>query len=169
MNYFLSAPSARGHIGTDLGKWHSLPRGKFPQTGAHLSYFTLIHAAPRSSAMHDFNDSIRSLTKRICAFRDARDWQQFHSPKDLAVAISAEAGELLQHFVWQSSEQSHQRALERKPQIAAEMADVAILLLEMAEVTGISLGDAIEAKLTHNSERYPVAKARGSNKKYTEL
>ena len=115
------------------------------------------------------SNSIESLTREICAFRDARDWRQFHNPKELAVAITAEAGELLQHFVWQSPEQSEQRVSERKPELESEMADVAILLLEMADNCGINLADAIRAKLARNEERYPVAKARGSNKKYNEL
>jgi pimeloyl-ACP methyl ester carboxylesterase len=68
------------------------------------------------------SDSIRQLTRQICEFRDARDWRQFHSPKDLAVAITAEAGELLQHFVWQSPEQSEARVVERRAEVAAEMA-----------------------------------------------
>lgn len=115
------------------------------------------------------NDSIQALTERICAFRDAREWGQFHSPKDLAVAIAAEAGELLQHFVWQSEEQSKGRLQERREEIASEMADVAILLMEFAQVAGVSLGDAVSAKLARNEERYPVSKARGSNKKHNEL
>lgn len=115
------------------------------------------------------SNSIESLTREICAFRDARDWRQFHNPKELAVAITAEAGELLQHFVWQSPEQSEQRVRERKAELESEMADVAILLLEMADNCGIDLAEAIRAKLARNEERYPVAKARGSNKKYNEL
>ena len=115
------------------------------------------------------NDSIQQLTRQICEFRDARNWAQFHSPKDLAIAITAEAGELLQHFVWQTTEQSEKRVTERREEIAAEMADIAILLLEMAHVSGIFLGDAISAKLSRNQERYPVAKAHSSNRKYNEL
>lgn len=114
-------------------------------------------------------NSMESLTREICAFRDARDWRQFHNPKELAVAITAEAGELLQHFVWQSPEQSEQRVLDRRAEIESEMADVAILLLELADNCGINLADAIRAKIARNEERYPVAKARGSNKKYNEL
>ena len=113
--------------------------------------------------------SMESLTREICAFRDARDWRQFHNPKELAVAITAEAGELLQHFVWQSAEQSEQRVNDRRSEIESEMADVAILLLELADNCGINLTEAIRAKLARNEERYPVAKARGSNKKYNEL
>lgn len=115
------------------------------------------------------NDSIQQLTAQICEFRDARDWAQFHSPKDLAVAITAEAGELLQHFVWQSPEQSTQRVQDRREAIGAEMADIAILLFEMAHASGITLGEAIADKLARNEARYPVAKARGSNLKYNEL
>ncbi len=115
------------------------------------------------------NDSIQALTQRIVAFRDARDWKQFHSPKELSVAIAAEAGELLQHFVWQSTEQSVQRAIDRKQEIASEMADVAILLMELADVLNVPLGEAVADKLARNEERYPADKARGSNKKYNEL
>ncbi len=114
-------------------------------------------------------DTIQELTAEICAFRDARDWQQFHAPKELAVAIAAEAGELLQHFVWQTPEQSQQRAQNRRAELADELADVAILLLEMADNLGLDLAEAIRAKLARNAVRYPVEKARGSNRKYNEL
>lgn len=114
-------------------------------------------------------NDIDSLTAEIRAFRDARDWIQFHAPKDLAVAISVEAGELLQHFVWQTAEQSEQRARERREEIANEIADVAILLFELADNLGINLSEAMRAKLARNELRYPVQKARGSNRKYDEL
>ncbi|NJK90520.1 MAG: nucleotide pyrophosphohydrolase [Blastochloris sp.] len=112
--------------------------------------------------------TITELTERILLFRDARNWRQFHGPKDIAVAISVEASELLQHFVWQDAAQSEQRIRERRDEIASEMADVAILLFEMAANSDIDLGRAIEAKLQRNEERYPVDKARDSNKKYNE-
>ena len=115
------------------------------------------------------NDSIQQLTREICAFRDARDWAQFHNPKEMAVAITAEAGELLQHFVWQNAEQSLTRVGERRDELASEMADVAILLFEMANDCGIDLAEAMRQKLARNEQRYPVDKARGSNRKYNEL
>ena len=115
------------------------------------------------------NDSIQQLTLEICAFRDARDWAQFHNPKEMAVAITAEAGELLQHFVWQNAEQSLSRVAERRDELASEMADVAILLFEMANDCGIDLAEAMRQKLARNEQRYPVDKARGSNRKYNEL
>jgi len=119
--------------------------------------------------MTAMNNTIESLTSEIRAFRDARDWMQFHAPKELAVAIAAESGELLQHFVWQSTEQSEQRARERRDEVGSEIADVALLLFELADNLDINLADAMRAKLAKNELRYPVAKARGSNKKYNEL
>lgn len=113
--------------------------------------------------------TIEDITARICAFRDARDWMQFHNPKELAVAITAEAGELLQHFVWQQPGQVEQRARDRLPEITDEMADVAILLFELANNLGVDLGQAMLAKVERNETRYPVAKAKGSNAKYNEL
>ena len=115
------------------------------------------------------NDSIRSLTDRIQAFVDARDWRQFHNPKDLAVAIAAEAGELMQHFVWQQDDQIGQRVEKQRDEIASEVADVAILLFEFADNLGLNLGDVMAAKMAHNEERYPVHKAKGNNRKYSEL
>jgi len=115
------------------------------------------------------SDTIQQLTAEICAFRDARDWQQFHGPKELAVAIAAEAGELLQHFVWQTPAQAHQRVLQRREEIASEIADVAILLLELADSLHLDLAQTVRSKLAQNAQRYPVEKARGSNRKYTEL
>jgi NTP pyrophosphatase (non-canonical NTP hydrolase) len=115
------------------------------------------------------SDSIKELTAQIRAFRDAREWQQFHASKELAVAIAAEAGELLQHFVWQSAQQSEERARTHREAIATEIADVSILLFELADNLGLSLADEMRAKLAKNEARYPVDKARGSNKKYTEL
>lgn len=113
--------------------------------------------------------SVEALTAEVRAFRDARDWLQFHNPKEMAVAIAAEAGELLQHFVWQDPAQAERRLEQRREAIADEIADVAILLLELADNSGIDLAAAIRAKLARNELRYPVARAKGSNAKYDEL
>ena len=121
------------------------------------------------TTMSCMRPTIDELTAEIRAFRDVRDWRQFHNPKELAVAITAEAGELLQHFVWQDPEQSERRMRERRAEIEDEIADVAILLFELADNSGIDLAAAVRAKLARNEERYPVAKARGSNAKYDEL
>jgi dCTP diphosphatase len=115
------------------------------------------------------NDSIRGLTSRIQAFVDAREWRGYHNPKDLAVAITAEAGELMQHFVWQQEDQIEQRVANHKDEIASEIADVGILLFELADNLGLCLGDVMEQKITQNEIRYPVEKSRGNNLKYSEL
>jgi dCTP diphosphatase len=115
------------------------------------------------------NDSISSLTERIQAFVDARDWRQFHNPKDLSVAIAAEAGELMQHFVWQQEAQIEDRVRRNRDEIASEIADVGILLFELADNLGFKLGDVIAAKMANNEQRYPVDKAKGNNLKYSEF
>ena len=115
------------------------------------------------------SDTFPAMAAQIRAFRDERDWAQFHTPKELAVAIAAESGELLQHFVWQSTEQSAQRLEQRREAICDEVADVAILLFEFADHLGLDLAEVMRAKLAKNAQRYPVEKARGSNRKYHEL
>lgn len=115
------------------------------------------------------SDSISTLTARIQSFVDAREWRQYHNAKDLSVAICAEAGELMQHFVWQQPEQIEQRVDNRRDEIASEIADVAILLFELADNLGFQLGEVMERKLEHNESRYPVEKSRGNNRKYNEL
>ena len=113
--------------------------------------------------------TIEEITARICAFRDARDWQQFHNPKDMAVAIAAEAGELMQHFVWKTPEQIPQVVQDKRAELTDEIADVAILLFELAHNLDIPLTEAMQAKLDRNEKRYPADKARGNNLKYNEL
>lgn len=119
--------------------------------------------------MARMDDSISQLTARIQGFVDAREWRQYHNPKDLAVAVCAEAGELMQHFVWQQPDQVDARALAHRDEIATEIADVAILLFELADNLGFNLGEEIQRKIDHNEVRYPVEKSRGNNLKYNEL
>ena len=115
------------------------------------------------------SDSIAELTGQIQSFVDAREWRKYHNAKDLAVAIAAEAGELMQHFVWQQDEQIERRLEAHRDEIASEIADVAILLFEFADNLGFKLGDVMQTKIAHNDVRYPVEKSRGNNLKYSEL
>jgi NTP pyrophosphatase (non-canonical NTP hydrolase) len=115
------------------------------------------------------SDSIAALTAQIQNFVDAREWRKFHNAKDLSVAIAAEAGELMQHFVWQQEDQIEQRVASRRDEIASEIADVGILLFELADNLGFKLGDVMAAKIANNNIRYPVEKSRGNNLKYSEL
>lgn len=115
------------------------------------------------------SDSISELTAQIQEFVDAREWRKYHNAKDLAVAIAAEAGELMQHFVWQQEEQIEARLEKNREEIASEIADVAILLFEFADNLGMNLGEVMQAKIARNDVRYPVEKSRGNNLKYSEL
>jgi dCTP diphosphatase len=112
---------------------------------------------------------IKSIQKRIRNFCDERDWMQFHNPKDMAVAISIEAAELLQLFLWKNSEEIASLTQEKRQRIEEEIADIAIYLLELADNLQIDLGRAIEDKLRLNAKRYPATKAKGKALKYTEL
>ena len=112
--------------------------------------------------------TIAELTDKIRAFRDARDWAQFHKPKDMAAAVAIEAAELQEHFLWKTHEESAEHLVRHGDEVAEEMADIAIYLMLMADDAGIDLGQAIEAKLEINEKRYPADKARGRNNKYTD-
>ena len=111
------------------------------------------------------------LVHRVLAFRDARDWRQFHSPKELAIAISLEAAELLERFQWKSP--GEVAALVADPeghrQVSWEMADILILLISLADVVGTDLVEAARDKLQKNEEKYPVERARGTARKYSDL
>ena len=109
------------------------------------------------------------ITKKIRSFRDARDWAQFHNPKDMAIAISIEASELLEHFLWKTPEESENRVNEKREEIEDEIADIAIYLFELADNLEINLIDAMDRKIRKNDAKYPAEKARGSHAKYTEL
>jgi dCTP diphosphatase len=128
-----------------------------------------IAGAEIGRSLRGMSDSIADLTSQIQAFVDAREWRKFHNAKDLAVAISAEAGELMQHFVWQQNEQIEERLEAHREEIASEIADVAILLFEFADNLGYKLGDVMQDKIARNDVRYPVEKSRGNNLKYSEL
>ena len=114
-------------------------------------------------------DSIAELTSNINAFRDARDWRQFHNPKDMAVSISIEAAELLEHFQWKNAAEGEAHIAANREAVADEVADVAIYLFELADLLELDLGAEMIRKLEQNTVKYPVEKAKGSNRKYDEL
>jgi len=115
--------------------------------------------------------NLRELQKKVIKFRDDRDWKQFHNPKDLALSINIEAGELAELFQWKTNEEIKEalKKPEKLQDLKHELADIMIYCLDMAEETGIDLEQAILEKLEHNNKKYPVEKAKGSSKKYTEL
>lgn len=114
-------------------------------------------------------DSIRELTEKIAKFRDERDWKKFHNHKDMALSLVLEAAEVLEHFQWKSPEEVKKHAESQKPEIADELADVAMFLFELAGNLGIDLGEAVLSKLEKNAKKYPVEKAKGRHTKYDKL
>lgn len=112
-------------------------------------------------------DSLANLRARINQFVAERDWEQFHTPKNLAMAMIVEAAEVVEHFQWDTPQESMMLNEERKTEIGHELADTMVYLLRIAEVCGIDLIAAANAKIDLNAKKYPVEKARGSNAKYT--
>jgi NTP pyrophosphatase (non-canonical NTP hydrolase) len=111
---------------------------------------------------------LEALQKTLRAFARERDWDQFHSPKNLAAALSVEAAELLEHFQWMTEEQSRALGEEKRSQVAEEVADVFLYLLQLSDKLGIDVLAAAQCKLEINAAKYPVDLARGSSKKYSE-
>jgi dCTP diphosphatase len=111
------------------------------------------------------------LVRAVLAFRDERDWKQFHNPKDLAISITLEAAELLEHFQWKNpgEVEAFLAREENRGRLGEEMADVLILLISLADAVGLDLLEAARAKLQQNAMKYPVERAKGTAKKYDEL
>jgi dCTP diphosphatase len=114
-------------------------------------------------------DSLQDLARQLDQFAAARDWQQFHSPKNLASALIVEAAELLEHFQWATEQQSRELSAEQRAAVGAEMADVLLYLVQLGNALGIDPVAAAQAKLKLNETRYPVDRARGSSRKHDEL
>ncbi|NPC54272.1 nucleotide pyrophosphohydrolase [Caenimonas soli] len=112
---------------------------------------------------------LKVLAEQVVAFRDERDWKQFHNPKDVALSLMLESAELLEHFQWKNGEAIQETAMHRRAELADELADVLYYTLLMAHDLNIDLSTALTKKLAKNAEKYPTEKAKGSNKKYTEL
>lgn len=113
-------------------------------------------------------DRLTELQRRVAAFAAERDWDPFHSPKNLAMALSVEASELLEEFQWLTEEQSRSLDAERRERVRLEMADVLIYLLRLADKLGVDLPRAAADKLAVNEQKYPADRVRGSPRKYTE-
>lgn len=114
-------------------------------------------------------NDLPELTLALRQFAEERDWGQFHSPKNLACALSVEASELLEHFQWLTEEQSRSLPDDRKEAVGEELADVLLYLLNLADKLGIDLAQAAWRKIDINRKKYPADRSRGSIKKYTEL
>lgn len=114
-------------------------------------------------------DHFQELAKKVKQFAKDRDWEQFHSPKNLSMALSVECAELMEHFQWLTEYQSHRIARRQRREVEMELADIQIYLIRLSQVLGLNLVVASNEKLLKNARKYPVHKAKGSAKKYTEL
>ena len=114
-------------------------------------------------------DPLRDLRDELRAFAAARDWDQFHSPRNLATALAVEAAELLEPFQWLTDEQSRALSPETRAAVEEELADVLLYLVRLADKLDMDLAAAAHAKIARNGEKYPVEKARGSSRKYDAL
>ena len=113
--------------------------------------------------------ALEELTARVEAFVEARDWAQFHSPKNLSMALAGEVGELIEHFQWLTQDQSRTLPEATHEAVRQEIADVQIYLLLLARKLDIDLLEAASDKLEMNARKYPVEKARGNARKYSDL
>jgi len=163
-----STLSLRWRAGAKFARWGSDAAGA---TTPELAPGERAAHGPRMKPMQDDTTTVAEMRARILAFVHARDWEQFHSPKNLSMALAAEAGELMEHFLWAESKASADvlRDPKKRTDIEDEIADVAIYALEFANICGIDLAAAIEAKMAKNAAKYPVEKAKGNSAKYTEL
>lgn len=114
-------------------------------------------------------DVISKLTKRIVDFRDARDWKQFHNSKDVALSLSLEASEVLEHFQWKNGEELGKYCETHKEEIGDELADVLYWILLMSHDLDIDIVKALNNKMKKNEEKYSVEKFKGNHKKYNEI
>ncbi len=118
------------------------------------------------NASTDILDELR-LAQR--AFAEERDWDQFHSPKNLSMALSVEAAELLEHFQWMKEEASRELAPDLRQKVREEMADILLYLVRLADQLDVDLAQAAREKMQANARKYPVAKSRGNSRKYSDL
>lgn len=111
---------------------------------------------------------IDTLQKMIRKFVDDRDWDQFHNPKDLAVSLTLEAAEVLEHFQWKNDAEMREHVVKNRDEVGEELADVLYWVLLLANKIDLDLEEAFEKKMAKNAAKYPIDKARGNHKKYTE-
>jgi NTP pyrophosphatase (non-canonical NTP hydrolase) len=113
--------------------------------------------------------TLADMTERIVAFRDAREWKQFHTQKDMALSLALEAAEVLEVFQWKTTEQIESQLPALRESLGKELSDVLYWVLLMAHDAGIDISAAFARKMNENENKYPVDLAKGSNKKYSDL
>lgn len=123
----------------------------------------------RSRAPRPSDATFKQLTQAALQFRDERDWKQFHNAKDLALTLSLEAAEVLEHMQWKNGAELEKYLASHRDEVADELSDVLHVTLLLAEHLKVDLAAAFAKKLVKNAKKYPVQKARGTHRKYTQL
>ena len=149
-------PRERAILVTRLCAWY--PGGDLR---AH-SLWRIIHPEDTKKSLYALRDSLRQ-------FAEERDWEQFHSPKNLATALVVEAGELVEQFQWLTDEESRTLSTEKLGRVSEELADVLLYLIRLADKLDVDLLQVANKKIETNHAKYPIEKSRGSSRKYNEL
>jgi NTP pyrophosphatase (non-canonical NTP hydrolase) len=127
-----------------------------------------VYQQQKSTGLKQMTHSFDELCRQLAEFAKVRDWEQFHSPKNLSMALIAEAAELIEHFQWLTEEQSENLSPEKLEEVRMEMADIQIYLMRLAERLGVDLISAAREKMALNEERYPAEKVKGSARRASE-
>jgi dCTP diphosphatase len=128
-----------------------------------------LDAHPVDEALDEGLDSLTTIRQQLRLFRSDRQWEQFHTPRNLALSLVVECGELLEHFQWLDDAEIYERLSERREAVAEEIADVVIYAVQLADVLEVSLPTALQSKMITNGNRYPLDRSRGKSTKHTEL
>jgi dCTP diphosphatase len=119
--------------------------------------------------MQDTNTTLDTLKKEFKKFIDERDWNQFHSPKNMSMGLAIEASEFMEFFLWSDTQESFKIFEQKREAIEQEIADIAIFIFMICEENNVDLASAMRKKMVLNAQKYPVEKAKGKSTKYTEL
>lgn len=119
--------------------------------------------------IYTYMNDIQHLTQKLITFRNARDWKQFHNPKDVALSLTLEAAEVLEHFQWKNGQELDAYVKDHKDDIGEELADVFNWVLILSHDLSLDIIKASEKKIKKNEQKYPVSKAKGKHTKYIKL
>jgi dCTP diphosphatase len=138
------------------------------ESGRAFLFYATGHNTKVDTPKDRMDAALESLREQLRRFAADRDWNQFHSPKNLASALTVEAAELLEHFQWLTEEQSGNLAPQARHAVAQELADVFLYLLQLADKLDVDLVTAAQDKLALNARKYPVERSRGHSRKYNQ-
>lgn len=151
-------------------EWSGCSSGKSPSFRPKENVVNILaQVLGRGWSIMQLMSDLTKLQNLVIDFRDARDWKQFHNPKDLALSLVLESAELMEHFQWKTEKEVQKHLVTNKAAVSEELADVFYWVLLIANDLDIDLNTALKEKLKQNDKKYPIAKSKGKHTKYTEL